>query len=284
MILVFVACGIVALIRLDIHSFQDFWAVWGEGREPMGNQIKYTFWHVVFWSWLVNAAMHIGMSDLTIFRYARHSSSGWTSAAGMYVGHYIAWICAALLYALYLKTPEAAIYIGRGEAPPVAPGPMAYDAVGIAGLICVVVAGWTTANPTIYRAGLAFQAIIPKASTFIVTLVAGSLATLAGIFPAVAMKLLDFVALYGFILAPIGAVITFDFYFSKYFNIKENYAEKAHTHFNTAVFISWVSSGLIYYFISKSQGIFISFLTVPAWLTCGILFLIISRFYQKKIE
>ena len=32
---------------------------------------------------------------------------------------------------------------------------------------------WTTANPTIYRAGLAFQAILPKASRFKVTLGTG---------------------------------------------------------------------------------------------------------------
>ena len=283
MVLVFVACGIVALARLDVHSFQDFWAIWGEGTEPMGGQIKYTFWHVVFWSWLVNAAMHIGMSDLTVFRYARHPDAGWMTAAGMYVGHYIAWICAALLYVLYLKTPEAAQFLANGEAPPVAPGPMAFDAVGIAGLICVVVAGWTTANPTIYRAGLAFQAIIPRASTYRVTLFTGALATVAGLFPAFAMKLLAFVALYGFILAPIGAVIVFDMYLSGRFRIVSNYAEKAGIHFNMAVFLAWVMSVGIFYTLSVTQGIFLPFLTVPAWLTCGLLFILISSYYQKKI-
>jgi purine-cytosine permease-like protein len=283
MVLIFFAIGIVAIIRLNVNSFADFWAIWGDGGEPMGDQIKYTFWHVVIWSWLVNAAMHIGMSDLTIFRYAKNQSAGWTSAAGMYLGHYVAWICAALLYSLYLKTPEAMQFLAHGDAPPVAPGPMAYDAVGIAGLVCVVVAGWTTANPTIYRAGLAFQAIIPKASTFKMTLFTGLLATMAGLFPAVAMKLLDFVALYGFILAPMGAVIVFDIYFSKQSNILSNYAEKAGITFNLAVFISWVLSVGSFYLLSLSEDIFLSFLTVPAWLACGLLFLLISRFYQKKI-
>lgn len=283
MVLVFVACGIVALVRLDVHSFQDFWAIWGEGAEPMGGQIKYTFWHVVFWSWLVNAAMHIGMSDLTVFRYARHPDAGWMTAAGMYVGHYVAWICAALLYVLYLKTPEAAQFLANGEAPPVAPGPMAFDAVGIAGLICVVVAGWTTANPTIYRAGLAFQAIIPRASTYRVTLFTGAVATVAGMFPAFAMKLLAFVALYGFILAPIGAVIIFDMYLSGRFRIVSNYAEKAGIQFNMAVFLAWIMSVGIFYTLSVTQGIFLPFLTVPAWLTCGLLFILISMYYQKKI-
>ena len=47
----------------------------------------------------------------------------------------------------------------------------------MAGVICVIVAGWTTANPTIYRAGLAFQAIVPRSSRYRVTLVTGALGT-----------------------------------------------------------------------------------------------------------
>lgn len=97
--------------------------------------------------------------------------------------------------------------LANGGAPDVAPGPLAYSALGVFGIIAVVLAGWTTANPTIYRAGLAFQAVIPKVSTAWVTIIAGTVATIAGLFPAFAMKLLDFVALYGFILAPIGAII-----------------------------------------------------------------------------
>ncbi|MBN4048475.1 hypothetical protein JYU17_00725, partial [Flavobacteriaceae bacterium AH-315-O20] len=206
-ILAFLACGVVALNQLGVKNFTDFWNIWGEGSEPFPGQTKYTFWHVVIWSWFANAAMHIGMSDLSVFRFSKKESSGWTTAAGMYVGHYMAWIAAALLYAVYLKSPEAQGFLSNGEAPPVAPGPLAYNAIGIFGIIAVVLAGWTTANPTIYRAGLAFQAIIPKVSTFWVTIIAGTIATIAGLFPAFAMKLLGFVALYGFILAPFGAII-----------------------------------------------------------------------------
>jgi hypothetical protein len=52
----------------------------------------------------------------------------------------------------------------------VLPGPLAAGACGLTGLLCVVIAGWTTANPTIYRAGLAFQAIVPKISHSFLTL------------------------------------------------------------------------------------------------------------------
>ena len=280
-ILAFLACGIVALGQLGVGNFREFWELWGEGSDPFPGQIKYSFWHVVLWSWFANAAMHIGMSDLSVFRYAKRPQSGWTTAAGMYIGHYMAWIAAALLYAVYLKSPEALEFLANNEAPPVAPGPLAYHAIGIFGILAVVVAGWTTANPTIYRAGLAFQAIIPKASTFWVTILAGSIATIAGLFPAFAMKLLGFVALYGFILAPIGAIIVFEHFFADKFGISRNYAEISGVKVNTAVLLAWGLSFGMFYYISWSHGVFLSFLTLPAWLSCGLLFILFSKYLNK---
>ena len=281
-VLAFILCGVVALIQLDVNSFSDFWNIWGAGSEPFPGQIKYTFWHIVLWSWFANAAMHIGMSDLSVFRFAKKASSGWTTAGGIYIGHYVAWIAAALLYAVYLKSPEAQAMLAGGEAPSVAPGPLAYNAIGVFGIIAVILAGWTTANPTIYRAGLAFQAIIPKLSTFWVTIIAGTVATIAGLFPAFAMKLLGFVALYGFILAPIGAIIVFEYFFGKKVGIQSFYAEKTGIKFNWAVFGAWALSFGIFYFISIQFDVFLSFLTLPAWISCGALYLVFSRFYQKK--
>ncbi|MEM7548584.1 MAG: hypothetical protein AAF363_02855 [Bacteroidota bacterium] len=282
MVLIFFVCGLVALKLLNVGSFSEFWAIWGEGGEPFPGQVKFTFWHVVFFSWFCNAAMHIGMADLSVFRYAKNASAGWSTSTGMYIGHYMAWIAAALLYAVYLRTPEAVAMLANGEAPPVSPGPMAYNAVGIAGIIVVVVAGWTTANPTIYRAGLAFQAIMPKQSTFKVTLLAGGLATLAGVFPAFAMQLLGFVATYGFILAPVGAIIVFDHYLSKRAGILSDYAEHRGIHFNFPVLLAWVLSMVIFYSIAQYNGIFLSFLTLPAWITCGALYLLFSKLTQKR--
>ncbi|MEQ8473046.1 MAG: hypothetical protein RIC35_17760 [Marinoscillum sp.] len=270
-VLAFLACGVVALGQLGVGSFSDFWNIWGEGSDPFPGQIKYTFWHVVLWSWFANAAMHIGMSDLSVFRFAKSASSGWTSAAGMYVGHYMAWIAAALLYAVYIRTPEAQAFLSAGAAPSVAPGPLAYNAIGFFGIIAVILAGWTTANPTIYRAGLAFQAIIPKASTFWVTILAGTIATIAGIFPAFAMKLLDFVALYGFILAPMGAIVVVDHFF------KLSGDQPFVGAVNWKVFLAWVIPPAGFFLLSTSTGVFLSFLTLPAWLMSGFLYLIFVK-------
>ena len=280
-VVAFLACGIVAINQLGVTSFEEFWNIWGEGSEPFPGQLKFTFWHVVIWSWFANGAMHIGMSDLSVFRFAKEAKAGWATAAGMYVGHYMAWIAAALLYAVYLKSPEALAFLNNGEAPPVAPGPLANNAIGVFGIVAVVLAGWTTANPTIYRAGLAFQAILPKLSTARVTILAGSVATIAGLFPAFAMKLLGFVALYGFVLAPFGAIIVFEHFFHKKVGIVKNYAEVASISFNKSVFWAWAISFGLFYYISIQFDVFLSFVTLPAWILCGVLFLIFSKFSQK---
>ena len=184
MILVFVVCGLVAFKQLDVASWGELKSLWTESiafaRQGNDGPVM-GFWSVVFFGWFANAAMHVGMSDLSVFRFARKASYGWASAAGMYVGHYMAWIAAAMMLAAQIKLAQ--------DANPV-PGPMAYDVAGLAGVICVIVAGWTTANPTIYRAGLAFQAIVPSMSRFKVTLATGMVATIPGIFPAFAWKLL----------------------------------------------------------------------------------------------
>ena len=278
----FLACGIVALHKLGVGSFAEFWALWGDGGDPFPGQIKYTFWHVVIWSWFANAAMHIGMSDLSVFRFAKSPNAGWTTAAGMYVGHYMAWIAAALLYAVYLRSPEAVSILASGEAPPVAPGPLAYNAIGWFGILAVVLAGWTTANPTIYRAGLAFQTLIPRSSAAVGTLIAGALATVAGLFPAFAMQLLDFVGFYGFVLAPFGAIIVFEYFFADRVGIESNYAERRGLRYNYAVLAAWGVSFLVFYLLSKQFDVFLSFLTLPAWLSCGVLFLVFSRMLQRR--
>ena len=129
---------------------------------------------------------------------------------------------------------------------------------------------------------MAFQAILPRLSTSKVTILAGSIATIAGLFPAFAMKLLGFVALYGFILAPFGAIIVFEHFFHKKAGIVKNYSEKANLSFNKSVFFAWLISFGLFYFISIKFDIFLSFLTLPAWLLCGCLFIYLSKKNQKK--
>jgi purine-cytosine permease-like protein len=306
MTLVFLAFGLVALrqfldvTKSEIHSASDLWNlattyIW-KGGEPLPGQVKFTFWHVMFFAWFCNMAMHIGMSDLSIFRYARKSWYGLSTASGMFLGHYLAWIAASLLFALQLHENPADTNV--------LPGPLAYRACGVAGLICVIIAGWTTANPTIYRAGLAFQAIMPSVSRAKVTFATGLIATIAGMFPAIAMKLLGFVALYGMLLMPMGAVIFVDFYLLRKFGLQDNYAERARKTFNWAAGLTWFLTLASCVFLVQYQtirhflvhhhgwdflpadfaGIDIYFVSLPGWFVAAALYVILSKLYQRKAQ
>jgi purine-cytosine permease-like protein len=278
MVLVFLAFGIIGLRQMDVTSVGDFWTaasttIW-KGGDPLPGQVKFTFWHVMFFAWFCNMAMHIGMADLSVFRYARKSWYAVASAAGMYVGHFMAWLSASVLYAVQLKENAANT--------DVLPGPLADRACGLAGLLCVIFAGWTTANPTIYRAGLAFQAIVPKWPRFTVTLMTGGVATLAGLFPAVAMKLLGFVALYGMVLMPMGAVVFVDFWLMRKFGLTPFYAEACGTKFNWAAGLTWFVTlaacvGLVLY-----GNVEIFFVSLPGWFMAAVLYVVLSKLLQRR--
>lgn len=288
MVLVFLGFGIIGMRQFievtgaEVNSLSSLWALCQEsifkGGDPLPGQVKFTFWHVTFFAWFANMAMHVGMSDLSVLRFAKKSWHGAASASGMYVGHFMAWIAAAVLYSLQLHLDPTNT--------DVLPGPLAYRAAGVAGLVCVIIAGWTTANPTIYRAGLAFQAIMPNKSRFAVTIGTGMLATFAGMFPGIAMKLLGFVALYGLILMPMGAVVFTDFWLFPKLGLKQYYAEHKKISINWAAGIAWIATLAICVALVKSgkPQFQIFFVSLPGWFIASALYILISKFTQKGEE
>ena len=149
--LVFVACGVAVLPQLGVRSLGDFWTVANQKiwtGAPLAGRVHFTFWHIMFFSWFTNMAMHIGMADLTILRYAKKWQYGFFSAFGMYLGHYVAWIASGILVALAIQN--------AGE---VAPGPIAYLGAGYAGLAGLFRKVWSMGKAgvevpmTVYRDG-----------------------------------------------------------------------------------------------------------------------------------
>ena len=279
MVLVFLAFGIVGLREMGLQRLQDFWslattAVW-KGGEPLTGRVKFTFWHVLFFAWFCNMAWHIGMADLSILRFARKSWYGLTSAAGMYIGHFMAWIAASILYAVQLKNDPGNTAV--------LPGPLAYNACGLAGLLCVLAAGWTTANPTLYRAGLAFQSLRPGSSRFKVTLLVGLVASVSAVFPIVTMRLLDFVAIWGMILMPMGAVIFVDFWILPRLGLRNNFAEATGRTVNWAAGAAWVlSMGVGTAIVARFGQDKLFFVSLPCWFVTVLLYIGLSALMQRR--
>lgn len=275
--LVFIAAAIAVLPELGVHSVGEFWSVakakiWTG--VPLENQSQFTFWHVLFFAWFCNMAMHIGMADMSVLRYAKKWTAGFASAGGMYVGHYFAWLASGILYAVFLQVSNNSLEF--------APGPIAYYAAGLAGAVCVIIAGWTTANPTIYRAGLAVQAVLPKSRTWKVTLIVGAVTTLAACFPALVMRLLDFVALYGLLLMPMGAIIFIDYWIFPKLGLQSNLASIRKMGWNWAAALTWFLTLGTCLVINQFMGIEIFFLGLPGWFIAVFLYIVLSFIVQRN--
>ncbi|MEO1498482.1 MAG: hypothetical protein AAFV43_15160 [Planctomycetota bacterium] len=277
MIVAFAAAGFAALRQMGVDSWDAlvdgaFWRDAVAFIQEKDGATEFGFWQIVVFAWLCNGAMHFGMADLSIFRFARHPSSGWAPSIGMLLGHYMAWIAAALLLAAQIKLS------GDTTADP---GLLAYNAIGWAGITVVVVAGWTTANPTIYRAGLAFQRLLPRSSRIGATVAAGMLATIAGAFPNLSAKLLDFVGAYGAVLGPMGAVVFVDYWLIRRFGLADEYSERTGAA-NLAALVAWLTPVLVGLYLIFWRGLFAAYAVVPAWLACGALYLMLSVAQQRS--
>ena len=236
--------------------------VW-TGRTPDGSA-PLGFAKVAAFAWICNLAMHAGLSDMALFRYARKSSYGWTSAFGMFLGHYLAWICAGLMgagAALMMGTP-----LNQLDS-----GDVAYTALGWSGVVAVVAAGWTTSNPTLYRAGLALQAVTPNWSRARVTLVAGTITTLIACSPFVFTQLLNFVGVYGLLLAPPGAIVVTEHWIFPRLGLTRYWNGSALL--NWPALAAWAASLALGLLLERSGILHLFYLFLPVYTAASVFYL-----------
>lgn len=226
----FIAGAIAVLPKLGA-GWSNLWEV-AETRiwtgVPTPGQEQFHIWHVIFFAWFANLAMHAGLSDMAIFRYAKTWKAGLFSAFGMFPGHMLAWMCSGVMVAGIDRQMD--------------PGRMAYEALGLIGTAAVCIAGWTTANPTLYRAGLALQSVTPNWPRWKVTLAAGVVTSFLACFPVFFMKLLDYVAIYGLVLMPIGAIVVAEHWILPRLGVPQYRAERLGLVFNWNVLIVWLGT------------------------------------------
>jgi cytosine permease len=282
MFLMFIAGALATLPALaasvpsvgSIHSFSDLWllakeAIWTG--TSLGQNSTIGFWHVAAFAWICNLAMHIGLSDMAIFRYAKRVSYGLYSSFGMFLGHYLAWIAAGIMGAAAATAMNTSLlHLDSGG--------IAFHALGLSGAVAVVIAGWTTSNPTLYRAGLALQVITPGWPRWIVTLIAGSITTIIACFPFVFTKLLDFVGIYGLLLAPVGVIVFVEHWIFPKIGFTRYWITYKSNPFNWPALFSWVAAIVIAIILWQSETLHLFFLLIPVWIFTVTCYILLSAF------
>lgn len=273
MVVVFVTAGIATLPALGCETPGDFWRIASEkiwtGQVAPGFS-RYTLWHVIGFAWLCNMPAHLGMADMTILRFARKWQMGFCSCAGVFLGHYLAWIASGILCA-------AAVSQGISTDP----GPIAYLGVQFTGALCVVVAGWNVASPTLYRAGLALQVVTPNWSRWRVTLTVGAGMIVCACAPAIIRNLDRVITTNALVLLPLGALIFIDLKLFPRLGLQSDHAEKTQSLISWPAAAAWVISCSLS-LVAYGLGADPIFLTLPEWLVCVVLYVAFSAWQQRS--
>jgi len=97
---IFIAGAVAMLPRLGVHpNLDNLWEIMSTriwNGVPTPGQDPFGIWHVIFFAWFANLAMHIGLSDMALLRYGRSWRFGLFSAFGMYPGHMLCWLCSGV--------------------------------------------------------------------------------------------------------------------------------------------------------------------------------------------
>jgi hypothetical protein len=101
----------------------------------------------------------------------------------------------------------------------------------------------------LYRAGLALQVVTPNWPRWKVTLSAGLLTTVLSCFPVIFMRLLDYVAVYGLVLMPIGAIVLAEHWLFPLLGIDQYQAQKRKKLFNMKALIVWIGTLVVCMFM-----------------------------------
>ncbi|MFB9136483.1 purine-cytosine permease family protein [Vibrio olivae] len=280
LLVVFVTGGMVCLPALSnlgngeaFTGFGQFTAladqyIW-TGQTPDGSP-SMTFWQIAAFAWVCNLAMHGSLGDMALLRFAKSPKYGYFSAFGMFFGHYIAWICAGIMGAgamLLLQTTMSNLDAGG----------IAYAALGATGIIAVIIAGWTTSNPTIYRAGLAIQSIFPSKSRAYITTIVGIVTAIIACFPFVFTRLLDFVGYMGLLLAPVGAIVVSEHWVFKKIGLTPLWSQYQGNSLNKAALLAW-AIGVVFAVSCEQLGILhLFFLFVPTYLLSMVVYILLAK-------
>lgn len=270
-----IVCVVPQLLAItgfgSIQSIGDLFRLLNEHvwvAQPIADGQQLGIIHVIGFAWTCNVAWHFALNDMSILRYAKSYKVGLTSGVGMFVGHFFAWISAGIMGAtasILLSTDLSALDSGE----------VTFAVLGYSGLLAVIIAGWTTANPTFYRVTLSLNTIFKKYSHKQVTFIAGTLITIAACFP-IMQRAADILTYLGLAVEGVGAICIAEHYifpkigYTRYWNL---YRKKD---VNMAALLSWAISILFVVIMIVTRPIHQNFWFIPNYFVAMFSYIILA--------
>lgn len=283
MIVVFFIGALVALPQLaeimdiEVKSLADVWTIFsrnvgsGSGNP---NAEKISMIHVACFAWLCNLAWHMGLNDMGLFRFAKSYKYGYISAIGMFVGHFFAWVTVAIMGATAAAILNTSLTV-------LDPGAVTNTVLGLTGITAVIVAGWTTANPTIYRCSLSLNVLFPKLSQKHVTYLIGIIMTILACFPAMT-NIGNIVQILGWAVVGVGAICIVEHYLFPKIGYTRYWSMYRGDTINWAAILTWLISVGFVMVMLKTGVLHSNFIFIPEYILAAVVYVILAGFMGAK--
>lgn len=190
----------------------------------------------------------------------------------MMFGHYVAWISAGLMGAATAAMTKSSIMV-------VDPGEVAFYALGASGFVIVVVAGWTTANANLYRAGLAAQAVFPDVPRTKVTLLVGLAVVVASAFPFIYQSMLPLLTYAGLILVPVGGIVFAEHHIFPRIGFTRYWARFKGLQYSVPAIGTWAVSLVFGFGLGALNIIPFYYLFLPTWFVSIAAYIVLAKKY-----
>ncbi|TWU32206.1 hypothetical protein [Novipirellula artificiosorum] len=207
---------------------------------------------------------------MALLRYAKKTVYGLCTSAGMLFGHDIAWIAAGIMgagTAVLLKSTIVELD----------PGDVTYRALGLSGSVIVIVAGWTTANANLYRAGLAAQAIFHPRKQ--VTFAVGVATVVIACFPLVYKQILPLLTYAGLLVVPVGRIVFAEHFLFPRIGLTRYWVKYRGLTRSTPAIASWAAGLALGFGLNYLQVMSFFYLFLPTWAFTIVLYTIMASRY-----
>ena len=238
----------------------------GDGEEGIG------LLEVIGFAWAANSITHFGLIDMAIFRFAKRKSYGLFSGVGMFFGHYLAWISAGIMgagAAVLLKTTITSLD----------PGDVAYHALGLTGFVIIIIAGWTTANANLYRAGLAAQSIFVNQSREKTTAIVGVVTVIIACFPFVFSQMLPLLTYAGLLVVPVGGIVFAEHVLFPKIGLTRYWAKYQNISRSIPAIATWALALVFGFGLNILDVMSFYYLFIPTWIFSIVVYTVLAKKY-----
>ena len=227
---------------------------------------------VIGFAWAANSITHFGLIDMAIFRFAKRKRYGLLSGVGMFFGHYIAWISAGIMgagAAVLLKTTITSLD----------PGDVAYHALGLTGFVIIIIAGWTTANANLYRAGLAAQSIFVNHSREKTTAIVGVVTVIIACFPFVFSQMLPLLTYAGLLVVPVGGIVFAEHMLFPKLGLTRYWAKYQNISRSIPAIATWALALVFGFGLNALDVMSFYYLFIPTWIFSIVIYTVLAKKY-----